>query len=690
MSLKNIIFDFRQYVSAAGCAILTMLCHTCAFSNTGPVKAQEANLVHVEIKSIDLPTFQTGESGPLPGRVVLRALSGQAGPLSASASVEFEGQKEPVQAAAREIYPGVSSTLDFSLELAEPRYEETFLSGNLRIDVGAHWSLSRPVFIYVRSRGMFFRTYRSRLDDTVYPFALYLPAGIGNSPGPWPLVVSLHGAWSNYANNLKRLMGRGNRPGEPDELPLVSLPLWPELPEIEGIVVCPWGRGTMGYHGPGAQDVLDVLELVLSKYPVDPERISITGLSMGGNGTWEMALHHSDLFAAVVPVCAPADFTSLSSEEKFTAEYREKFPYLERIQAQNSISNFAWNAHPLKIRIHHGTDDPVVPFAHSEKMAGILTELGIPAPLTGYDNVGHNSWDPTYEQAKILKWLLSRRRARPSREISFIACRYEHAKHEWVEIKRFAEYGKFARVDARWDVSSAALKLETENVSRLELNLLGLPGVSAGDRVKLSSAEGGKPLEVRVSPAGKVVLEIENGRLKPADPAWAEKRAVKRKGLEGPIYEVLCDRVLLVYGTRGPDASKTLEQLKRFADWGELPDVHFMIKPDTSVSEADIESCHLVLFGDNEDNALLARINDRSPVRFSGGKILAGSQSFQAAEVAFKCVFPNPLNPDRLVLWNFATRFEMLPDYFIYRRGADRPHAAEVLKAGFFDSAWQW
>ncbi len=220
--------------------------------------------------------------------------------------------------------------------------------------------------------------------------------------------------------------------------------------------------------------------------------------------------------------------------------------------------------------------------------------------------------------------------------------------------------------------------------------------------MRLASSEGKKLLDLTVPPHGQVSLEIKKDKLKVAASPAGEKGPVKKKGLEGPIYEVLSDRAVLVYGTRGPEAEKTLEQLKKFADWGELPDVHFIIKPDTGVSDKDIQNCHLVLFGDPGSNSVLARINDKSPVRFHGEKVLAATESFQAEDVAFKCVFPNPLNPERLVLWNYAeewdytvmwfycTTFEMLPDYFIYRRGGDHPYATEVLKAGFFDSAWQW
>ncbi|MEA2063358.1 MAG: prolyl oligopeptidase family serine peptidase, partial [Gemmatimonadota bacterium] len=530
----------------------------------------------------------------------------------------------------------------------------------------------------------------------------YLPESLVESGQKWPLVLSLHGAYSNYANNMKRLMGVGNKPGEQDELAFVSLPIYPELPGIEAIVLCPWGRGTMGYHGPGARDVLDVLDLVMGSYPVDPERVSVTGLSMGGNGTWEMALHHTGLFAAAVPVCAPNGFQELTGVEEITPEYKRKFPYLERIETINRISNFIRNAQPLKLHIHHGTDDPVVPFAHSGQMAGLLAGLGIEAPLTGYDNVGHNSWDPAYRDAHTLKWLLSQRREKPSREISFTFCRYEDARYEWVEVRRLAEYGKPARVDLRWKEEAGTLEFQTGNISRMELDLARLPGVGKQGRVKLVSPRGKKLLEFDVPAEGTVKLEIKKGGPRMLETWPADKGPVKKKGLEGPIYEVLCDRVVLVHGTRGPGAGETLEQLKRFADWGELPDVHFIIKPDTGVTDQDIATSHLVLFGDPESNTLLKRINSKLPVRLEDGKVIAGRDSFEAAEVAFKCVFPNPLNPDKLILWNYVeewdysqiwfyrSHFGLLPDYFFYRRGGIRPHDTELLKAGFFDSSWNW
>jgi pimeloyl-ACP methyl ester carboxylesterase len=698
MRFRKKSFGIRHPFSYLQCAILIIFSQTWAFSDTGRKTGQEANLVHVEIKSIDLPMLRTGETGPLLGRVVLKILGDSPVPLKARAYVKFEGQKESTKQSARSIYPGVSSTLDFPIELNEPREEDGFLAAKLNIEVEGGWLLSQPIFVYVRSHGVIFRTYRSSIDDTVYPYALYLPKGIGSGSSSWPLVLSLHGAWSNHANNLKRLLGTGNRPGEPDELPFVSLPIWPELPEdVEGIVVCPWGRGTMGYFGPGVRDVLDVLELVMKEYPVDPERVSVTGLSMGGRGTWEMALRHTGLFNAAVAVCSSPgrDYTP---PENITEEQRKKYSFMNQLNEQFNTTNYAVNALPLKVRLHHGTDDPAVAYSNSVRMHGILTHLGMEVPLNSYDNVGHNSWDPAYKDAETLKWMLSQHRARPSREIKFVTARYDDARYQWLEVTRFTQYGKPATVHALYDQSASTIKLYSDNVSLLELDLSQLPELSPGENVKLLSPKGKKLLDLSVPEQGKVSLQVRRGKVKLLKPKAAENKPVKRKGLEGPIYEVLADRVILVYGTRGRGAQETLEQLKKFTDWGELPDVHFIIKPDTGVSEEDIQNSHLVLFGEPENNTLLARINDKAPVRIKEGIIIAGKDRFPASEAAFKCVFPNPLNPGRLVLWNYADEWiydrranlRQLPDYFIYRRGSEKPFTTELLKAGFFDSNWKW
>ena len=212
------------------------------------LQARENVSMHVELKYLDLPTFKTGESGPLYGRVVFKLHSDELAPVPAQASFQLEDHDEEFKGDRQKVYPGIFTSLSFPVRLDDPPMEKGVLYGQVKLRIGESLVLSRQGFIYVRDSGMFFRTYRSDLDDSVYPYALYVPEGSPPSGSDWPLVVSLHGAYSNHANNMKRLFGIGNRPDEPDELAFYSLPVWPELPRVAGIVVCPWGRGTMGYR----------------------------------------------------------------------------------------------------------------------------------------------------------------------------------------------------------------------------------------------------------------------------------------------------------------------------------------------------------------------------------------------------------------------------------------------------------
>ncbi len=152
------------------------------------------------------------------------------------------------------------------------------------------------------------KAYRADWDGTLQPYALYVPRGYDghNKKISWPLIVALHGALSDHKHNLRRVFGLDNRPGETDaEASRNQLP----LPDVPAFVVSPLGRGElMGYDGLGYDDVMRVIADVRRAYPIDRERITLTGLSMGGGGTWAIGLRHPELFAALAPVCGVADF----------------------------------------------------------------------------------------------------------------------------------------------------------------------------------------------------------------------------------------------------------------------------------------------------------------------------------------------------------------------------------------------
>ncbi len=219
---------------------------------------------------------------------------------------------------------------------------------------------------YAGKTGVMVKAYRSDLDNTLQPYALYLPRDYTPSRS-YPLLVSLHGATSNHRINIRRVFGFGNRPGESDyEATRNEV----DFPQVGFIVVSPYGRGeTAGYSGIGEQDVLRAIADVEKAYHVDPDRVYLTGLSMGGGGTWHIGLRYPDKFAAIVPVCGVAD-VDLFFKPQSLSKYDQLLFSLTRPSA------IAENAGNLLVFIYHGDMDPAVPVEASRRMAEKFKGLG--------------------------------------------------------------------------------------------------------------------------------------------------------------------------------------------------------------------------------------------------------------------------------------------------------------------------
>ena len=129
-------------------------------------------------------------------------------------------------------------------------------------------------------------------------------------------------------------------------------------------------------------DTNAVYQLILDisvKYNVDKSRIYLTGLSMGGWGTWKLAEEHPELFAAVAVVCGPVDNTMKYEVEKLK---------------------------DLPIKIFHGALDDVVPPIQAIEMYQELKKVNKNTDLTIFPNDNHNSWDSTYSNPDFYKWML--------------------------------------------------------------------------------------------------------------------------------------------------------------------------------------------------------------------------------------------------------------------------------------------
>ncbi len=298
-------------------------------------------------------------------------------------------------------------------------------------------------------------TFLSGIDDSDQPYALYLPKKFDKTKR-YPLVVMLHGAFSNHRLALRRVFGKGNAPGEND---VEATRYFPPLPDVDYIVAAPLARGTLGYQGITEQDVFDVLDNVESRFPIDPDRVYLTGLSMGGGGTLWIGLTHPDVWAAIAPVCpAPPEKTS----------------------------DLAPNVLNLAVHFFQGEADPLVPVQQTRDWVAKLKSLGAKTvEYNEYPGVKHNSWDNAYANAQIFHWFDGFKRDLWPKRVRYVTSDYEHQKAYWVVVDRLTP-GTLASIDAQFTATNQ-VEVKTSGLGGFSLMLYGHP-----------SFEAGKPLTVTV------------------------------------------------------------------------------------------------------------------------------------------------------------------------------------------------
>jgi predicted esterase len=428
-------------------------------------------------------------------------------------------------------------------------------------------------------------TFLSAVDDSDQPYALYLPRTF-DPVKRYPLVVSLHGAGSNHRLNLKRVFGKGNLAGETDA---EASRYFPAFRDVDFIVASPLARGTMGYQGIAERDVYDVLADVERRFPIDPDRVYLTGLSMGGGGTLWLGLTRPGVWAAIAPVCphAPA-----------------------------GVEELAPNALNLPVHLFQGDQDPVVPPAGTRQWQKRLLDLGAAVDYNEYPGVRHNSWELAYKDGSIFDWFARFRRNRFPDRVRFVSRAYRYNAAYWVELDALTP-GTLASVDARFTAPNR-IAVETGSVDGFTLRLAGHAKFTAGQAVEVS-VDGAA---VRVRPAATLSFHREAG-------VWKAGRAPvagKRPGAEGPLGEVVSERHIYVYGTADSPAPLELKRRRmmaeRAAEWSEPRSrlqLALPVKADRDVEDKELDTASLVLFGDRQTNRVIARWAARLPVELNPG-----------------------------------------------------------------------
>lgn len=202
-------------------------------------------------------------------------------------------------------------------------------------------------------------------QDVGGQYLVRFPAGYdADTTRTWPTILFLHGAGE-----------RG------DDLDLVKVHGPPKIAEQQAdfpfLVIAPQAPAGSWWD---RLMLVGVIEDALANYRIDPDRLYLTGLSMGGFGSWELAAYHPEYFAAVAPICG------------------------------GGWRRLGCMAKDLPIWAFHGARDRVVPLNGSIDLVNEHQRCGGTSELTIYPDAGHDSWTETYNNPALYDWFLSHRR----------------------------------------------------------------------------------------------------------------------------------------------------------------------------------------------------------------------------------------------------------------------------------------
>ena len=511
----------------------------------------------------------------------------------------------------------------------------------------------------------------SKVDETDQPYAVYIPKNFDETK-KYPLVIFLHGAWSTHRLGLRRVFGKGNVQGTdfivpghvPLENDLEAIRYWPELPDVNYIVAAPLARGTAGYQGIPEQDVYEMLDDVKSRFPIDEDRIYLTGLSMGGGGTTWLGLTRPDIWAAIAPVCpAPPD----------------------------ECAELSGNASNLPVHLFIGDKDFLYKTAQEWKAR---YEASSPRfDYVEYPGIGHNSWEYAYKDGFIFEWFSQFKRDLFPQEVKFSSKWFKYNKAYWVKFDNLTP-GTLATIDAKF-TGQNTVEATTSGLDAFTLSLEGHPQFNPDKKVSINVD--GKSFSVK---SANAVSFMKTGG------AWVNRKYTpgltsKKQGAEGPLYAAVSSNHVYVYGTGGNPSQEELaarrSQAASCADWSGMGG-RIMVFPrviaDREVRQSDYDNSNLVLFGTKETNSVIEKLADRLPIHLDA----------KAADFGLVYIFP--LNNHYVVVssglpwWTpekkadgqrgyafMGSKVEILKkykDFLLFRETPDN-----IISGGCFDNDWK-
>jgi len=535
---------------------------------------------------------------------------------------------------------------------------------------------------WLAQTGLVVRGYRSKIDGSVQPFGLVIPASY--TPGAaQPVRVDFwcHGRGEKLSE-LAFMDQRQKSPGQ--------------FTPPDAIVLHLYGRYSCANKFAGEIDLFEALDQVKRNYAVDENRLVVRGFSMGGASTWQFAVHYPGVWCAAAPgagFAETADFLLAFQGEKLEPAWFER-----KLWHLYDSTDYAVNLFNCPTVAYSGEIDRQKQAA--DMMAKALHTEGMDlAYIIGPKTAHAYHPDAIKEISRRIDAIARVGRNPAPDKIRFTTWTLRYNQCLWLTLDGLEKHWDRARVDAAIDRAAQTLHATTRNVSALTFAFE--PGLCAFDAAKtVGVVLDEQPL---VAPPPQTDRSWTVHFTKTAG-KWAVSPVAddaagalaKRPGLQGPIDDAFFDSFLMVRPTGAPLNDNVgqwaaTEMGHAIDHWRKQFRGTAPTRADVEITDEDIASHNLVLWGDPQSNKLLAQ------------GIKVGAQTFSAADHVPVLIFPNPLNPRRYIVLNSgftyreydylsnARQVPKLPDYAIVDISQPVTSRAPgaIATAGFFGEHWE-
>jgi hypothetical protein len=532
----------------------------------------------------------------------------------------------------------------------------------------------------------------SRIDDSVQPYGLVVPAGYSEAAAETPhrLDVWLHGRGDTKTEipfAIERMSNVGMYAPK------------------DTFVLHPFGRHCNAFKFAGETDVYEAIEQIKSLVSIDADRLAIRGFSMGGAGCWHLAVHDPTNWFAANPGAGFVDtivYQGWQDEMPFplTPTAKKLMHWYDVLPWVRNLSNTSTIAYSGEVDKQKQAADRVV-----ERAA----DLGIKFPYVIGAGMGHKI--DAESQRKIESQLSTWEKQvddGPSRRIDFVTYTLRYSRADWIQITGMREHWTPASVQATVAPEAGRVKISSQGVTHLAIDFSDSGWSGRGGEIELE-IDG---QEYIVQDAGNASgFQCQLARLEAG--AWTLRQdqpdeVRKRPGLQGPIDDAFCERFVIVLPSRPARHGRVQRWINREVEyfksrWTRLMRGDLQVVLDRDLTEDQIKSCNLICFGDFSSNRFLFNIAERLPIEWSREKLVVGDRQFDPVKHAAAFCYPNPVNPARYVVVNSGMTFRefsnvsnsrqiaMLPDWAVLDVSADDDsiYAGEIAAQGFFDESWK-